>query len=404
MSFYYLNPDQQNNGKVSPYEGSNSKFENFEGMPSISSRHSDGSYQCSDNVSITGNTAFVSNSANTLSECKSVCQEQGGNCIGFDFNNNNNSCTVKNSVSDISNVRNGNVMCIKRKAGSCKINVDPQTEVEQIFNSQNESMNIPGLPQQIAESTSQAEASSISETAMGPSGYSGGGSNNWNGGGGSNNWNGGGGNNNNNNNWNGGGNRHNNNRSNRGEKCKPDTIYVDLPCFLNKMESLRDHSDNLMIDLQLLITNLKSCAFIRKNRKRSSRSGGLNPSDPDDPDNNNNNNNNNSSGSVVAPIQPFVPPQDTIHLFNAPASVLYTDDPNNSRYSGMVVGSTREPFQDVASTAFQEEIRTLEKDSKTHYIPTKSQREVDHLEENYNKTYYVKIAVLVLILLIIVYK
>ena len=58
MSFYYL--DQNINSVNSPFEnfGFNDKkinFENFESMPPIDKQNSDNSYQCSDNVQITGN-------------------------------------------------------------------------------------------------------------------------------------------------------------------------------------------------------------------------------------------------------------------------------------------------------------------------------------------------------------
>ena len=41
-------------------------------------------------------------------------------------------------------------------------------------------------------------------------------------------------------------------------------IYVDLNCFMNKMQNFSSHSDNIMIDVNLLTSNIKSCAYVSK--------------------------------------------------------------------------------------------------------------------------------------------
>jgi hypothetical protein len=41
-------------------------------------------------------------------------------------------------------------------------------------------------------------------------------------------------------------------------------IYVDLNCFLKNIEVLKNRTDDLMIDLDLLITNIKSCSYVKK--------------------------------------------------------------------------------------------------------------------------------------------
>jgi hypothetical protein len=153
--------------------------------------------------------------------------------------------------------------------------------------------------------------------------------------------------------------------------CKPDTIFVDLPCFMNKMDVLKNHSDNLMIDLQLLITNLKSCSYVKKmNKKRApvanspfkpiNSSSNSNSSDEDDELSfggsatlgSSSSQSENSSSTISNLNMPVVmPSQDTIKVYNSQASVLYTNNPSNN--ANVMLGLT-EPFENSENSTQSE--------------------------------------------------
>lgn len=322
MSFYYL--DQNTNNKSSPFEnfGFNDKnfnLENFESMPPIDTKNTDSNYQCSDNVQITGNAIGSSIANSTLAECKTQCKTDS-TCVGFDFDNSSSSCTLRNSITDLTSTKQNNVMCVRKTSSACKINpyVNPETEAENIINEQEQEQPkpiIPGVP------TPQPGGNTIptkpiprptpTETIVKNS-------------------------------------------------CKPDTIYVDLPCFLNKMDVLKNHSDNLMIDLQLIITNLKSCAYVRKPVKKQAVTNPFKPinggSSDDDWSVSGNFNFSGSASSENAsvisnPNIPIVPPvQETIKVHNTSASVLYTNNPATN--SNVMLGITETFDNSDDSTSF----------------------------------------------------
>jgi hypothetical protein len=48
------------------------------------------------------------------------------------------------------------------------------------------------------------------------------------------------------------------------KKKSYDSVYVDLNCFLDNMDNLKNHSKDMMIDLELLTSNIKTCSYIKK--------------------------------------------------------------------------------------------------------------------------------------------
>ena len=354
MSFYYL--DQNINTVNSPFDnfGFNDKkfnLENFESMPPVDKQNSDGSYQCSDNVQITGNAIGSSIPNTTLANCKSQCKSENS-CVGFDFDNASSSCTFKNTITDLTSTKQNNVMCVKKTSSACKVTpqVDPASEAEHVISENTEQENkpspngpvyppgiiVPNVPTPMPSPNPSVPGSNPSVPGSNPS---------------------------------------NPTPTTRPipkpsapiktGKCKPDTIFVDLPCFLNKMDVLKNHSDNLMIDLQLLITNLKSCAYVKKvNRRKPSSgnnpfkpinggsSGSSSSSDFDDDISIGGNFNlgsvgsassESSSSTVSGSTVPVVmPTQDTIKVYNSQASVLYTNNPANN--ANVMLGLT-EPFE-----------------------------------------------------------
>lgn len=50
------------------------------------------------------------------------------------------------------------------------------------------------------------------------------------------------------------------------QRKKRTKIFIDLKCFMNDMKVLETHSDGIMVELSLLLSHIKSCAFIRKRK------------------------------------------------------------------------------------------------------------------------------------------
>jgi len=323
MSFYYLNQNTNNGSSLFENFGFDKSFnlENFESMPPIDTKNTDSNYQCSDNVQITGNTIGSSFPNSTMTECKSQCKSDN-TCVGFDFDNSSSSCTLRNSITDLTSTKQNNVMCVKKTSSACKLPsyVNPEIEAQNIINEQEQSQtgfgSILGVPApEIGGNTNSTPQPKPMPTPVPP------------------------------------------------EKiiknsCKPDTIYVDLPCFLNKMNVLQNHSDNLMIDLQLLITNLKGCSYIRKPSRKQKVTNPFQPINDDsfgDWSTSGNFNINGSSSSESSPISsPNVPTipvvQDTIKVHNTSASVLYANNPATN--TNVMLGITETFEGSESNTSF----------------------------------------------------
>ncbi len=297
MSFYYLNQNAKN--VSSPFDNfgqNDNKFnlENFESMPPIDQSKSDSSYQCSDNVQITGSSIGSSMMNSSLDNCKAECKSEGS-CIGFDFDNSISSCTLRNTITDLTSSKQNNVMCVKKTSSACKVNPysDPAMEAERVISENSEqeyqgSQIPPGLTMPaIGGNTPNGSSPTPPPTKPIPQPTP----------------------------------------PTKSEQCKPDTVFVDLSCFLNKMNILKNHSDNLMIDLQLLITNLKACSYVRKPTvKKTPSQNSLQPANDDD--------------GGTTPVT--MPTQETIKIYNSQASVLYTNNPTNN--ANIMLGIA-EPFQ-----------------------------------------------------------
>jgi hypothetical protein len=80
-------------------------------------------------------------------------------------------------------------------------------------------------------------------------------------------------------------------------------IYVDLSCFLNNMKKLEDHSDNSLVEMALLTSNLKSCSYVKKNKSVTENSGTF-------------------VDKVVKSLE--VPKQDSVNLVSIPKTVIVT--------------------------------------------------------------------------------
>lgn len=137
------------------------------------------------------------------------------------------------------------------------------------------------------------------------------------------------------------------------------TIFVDLPCYMSKMNNLSAHSDNMMVDLSLLTSNLKSCSYVKKTPELSS--GSIFSSSTQ-----------NEQGNLM-------PQQDMIKVSNVPAKVLVTSNSPNKADNNLVVGLTRESFDVVNET-------------------------LNNITYGWWDTFYVKLIVLLLILYVVMNK
>ncbi len=54
-------------------------------------------------------------------------------------------------------------------------------------------------------------------------------------------------------------------------------IYVDSDCFMKNMQNLKNNSNNFMLDLSLLTSNIKSCAYVAKNEPVPPMMSTINP-------------------------------------------------------------------------------------------------------------------------------
>ena len=52
----------------------------------------------------------------------------------------------------------------------------------------------------------------------------------------------------------------------QGVKSKNKNIYVDLNCFMKNIDMLKNHSSNTMIDLDVLLGNIKGCSYVNKDK------------------------------------------------------------------------------------------------------------------------------------------
>ncbi len=286
MNFYSVNGNNYDNQVYQNFNNQN--IETFENIEYNVSSQSDDSYQCSDNYIITGENMFSGNLSVDL--CKKSCQSDV-NCVSFDYNNNTKTCNLYKNVESLSTPDSNSFFCIRKKSGMCKVNkTESNTKVEEpekteetekikiigeikksdtkvssdlnelkarldILNSlvsQNSSLmesiqginkglttidnkfvNAQTIQQELSDNlklfnTVKAENEEykreidkyntmIKELEIKLS-----------------------------------------------KKCDRDNIYVDLNCYLGKMETLKNHSENMMVDLSILASNIKSCSYINK--------------------------------------------------------------------------------------------------------------------------------------------
>lgn len=142
MNFYSLDGSKTDNNlfkdtqiyeKFDNLSPQNNQNEPFAGVPTTKSNATDSNYQCSDNYSVSGTTFGSVINGTTLESCKSECLNSNTNCIGFNFNTSNNSCTLKQNATSLMNSTPSNTLCIKKSAGNKNCKVGKKNSNESAF-------------------------------------------------------------------------------------------------------------------------------------------------------------------------------------------------------------------------------------------------------------------------------
>jgi hypothetical protein len=344
--------------------------EQFSSIPTTKSNATDNNYQCSDGFSVKGNNLGNEIKNNSLIDCKNKCVELGSDCIGFNFDTSKNICTLKKNASSLINDAMTSTLCIKKSAGNknCKVNnntinstnsVKAFNDLDSIFkNDKNlNQKNLASISPELINSMSPELINSISPELINSMGSNSMGSNSM----GSNSM----GSNSMGSNSMGSNSMGSNPMDSKDTKLnypmnipsvntisniplesvmETETnniknnmennmennyqgVYVDLDCFMKNINVLQHHTDNMMIDLSLLLSNIKSCSYVKKNNITTKLS-------------NDKMNSNELINQITSKIN--IPKPDIVKLKNIKADLLIANNVNSGK--GQVLEVTKEPF------------------------------------------------------------
>lgn len=322
---------QQN--KSSSLDNAIDEDEEFVSVPTSKSTATDTNFQCSDGYVVKGSNLGKKFKNINLNDCKTKCVSAGTDCIGFNFDTKSNVCTLKKNASSMDN-NNNSTLCIKKSAGNtkCKVNTNVNAnqnnnldsvkafnELDSIFNEQTNPINSiqqnkntihkiipipnsinpisisntdtkPIYPMEIpaVKTTNQnINTETEIETEMKAKKITG---------------------------------------PNMGNN--PPGVYVDLDCFMKNINVLQNRTDNMMIDLSLLLSNIKTCSYIKKtttDHKLSSKNNKMNSKQ--------------LLEQITSKIN--IPQPDTVQLKNIKADVLVSSGANSP---SQILEVAKEPF------------------------------------------------------------
>ena len=337
----------------------------FTSVPTTKSKATDNNYQCSDGYTVKGNTLGKEFKGVSLNDCKNMCGASN-DCIGFNYNTSKNVCTLKKDASSLMDTNKSSTLCIKKSAGNsnCGVNNSKSDdnkafdELDLIFNnnSNKNQNNIPTGNKPISNKltgnkpindipTGNKPFSDIPTgnkpfsdmlssnqnypleipyvdtgfsddinvfTEIMPESVS---------------------------------NQQNNvnqpnnvNQANMGNN--PSGVYVDLDCFMKNINVLQNHTDNTMVDLSLLLSNIKTCSYVKKTSTNSNILSGSNISTETNLTSSNNSSDKMDTNQLINNITSKIniPVPDVVKLKNVKADILVSN--NNSQIFEM----TKEPF------------------------------------------------------------
>ena len=319
--------------------------EEFSNIPTTKSNATDNNYQCSDGYNVKGTTLNKDLTGVSLVDCKNMCIGSGNDCIGFNYDNSNKKCTMKKDTSSLINSQSSSTLCIKKSAGntSCKVNnnytndntIKAFNDLDSIFNN-----NTQLSPQNLNTVATSIVPSDITSTSIEPTNvvptnvvptnvviptqkypmeipsintnqpintdilaktkFA---------------------------------NSNDENKVNIENNSQG--VYVDLDCFMKNINILQNRTDNMMIDLSLLLSNIKTCSYIKKNTSNTKVS--LEKMDMPELIN-----------QITSKIN--IPEPDTVKLKNINVDLLVRNDGSNS--STQLLEVVKEPFtSDYNSTS-----------------------------------------------------
>lgn len=299
--------------------------EDFASVPTTKSNATDNNYQCSDGYNVNGTTLNKDYNNVSLVDCKNMCATSGVDCIGFNYDNSKKICTLKKDASSLINANSTSTLCIKKSAGNAGCNVNNNNnktvdntikafnELDSIFNDQTNNQNnmptnnIPtnNMPTETNTETANKypmEIPSIDinkdvqvETEINSNTYT------------------------------------NTNEKKHNMENNPSGVYVDLDCFMKNINVLQNHTDNMMIDLSLLLSNIKTCSYVKK---ASSSGSKVSPEKM---------NTNQLIEQITSKIN--IPEPDIVKLKNIKADILVSEPNSNS--PSQLLEVSKEPFESI---------------------------------------------------------
>jgi len=325
--------------------------EEFASVPTTKSNATDNNYQCSDGYNVKGTTLNQDYNNVSLVDCKNMCTSSNTDCIGFNYDNSKKICTLKKDATALADADTFSTLCIKKSAGNsgCKVNnksvdnnIKAFNELDSIFINQTNNvapntiqpntmqpntmqpntvqpntvqpgmdtnkypMEIPSITvnKDIVEPTTSTNSNPSTNPNLNP---------------------------NPNPNTTG---STNENKPNMGNN--PSGVYVDLDCFMKNINVLQNHTDNMMIDLSLLLSNIKTCSYVKKTSSSSKVSSNPNPSlSPSKM------NTTQLIEQITSKID--IPEPDVVKLKNIKADILITEP--NSTFPTQLLEVSKEPFE-----------------------------------------------------------
>ncbi len=275
MNFYSVDGSSYDNQVYQNFN--NMSIETFENTEYNNSSFSDEQYQCSDKFGINGES-IISVQDISVDACKKSCVHDI-NCMGFDYDNDKKSCNLYKSVTSLDKSNSNGFFCVRKDGKPCNdLNIVEQMEkksedkvnksvYENMLNKYSEKLdslrtlaeqnefltsrfselenglrNLDGrfsenkiLSKEVFENRNLANIIKSENDNLKSE------INNF-------------------------GIKERELKEKLEKKCDKENIFVDLECFLTNMDNLKNHANNMMIDLGVLISNIKSCSYVAKNK------------------------------------------------------------------------------------------------------------------------------------------
>ncbi len=228
MNFYSLDGKDYN---IDTFENVNGQM-NIN-LPLSNSKLSDSDYQCSDSYKLTGDL-IKSFESESPSMCKVACGNST-DCVGFDYDSVNKMCNLKKNITELNTQDPNSMFCVKKNMEQiCDSGVNKSTPNKMVSSSVSDMNGSSSSSGSSNGSSSSSNGSSSTSSSSNSSSSSSSSSADLD--------------------------------SSNCIKCdQSNKIYVDLNTYLSRMSKLKDHSDNIFVELPLVLSNIRSCSYMAKN-------------------------------------------------------------------------------------------------------------------------------------------